>query len=198
MRRRSRRGRSRRTEPDHERHLLPRADKHAGVIAMDDDEREVALELGEREPDGLDEVALVVPLDEVRDGLGVGLGGELVAFGEEALLQLAVVLDDPVQHDRQRLGSQPVSGCAFSSVTRRASPSACARARSSTGRILRRAASGCRAARLRARRRAHPPRAARARGVVAAVLEALEPLQQQRLALPRPDVSDDPAHRGTS
>src|SRR5437763_1773561 len=31
-------------------------------------------------------------------------------------------------------------------------------------------------------------------GVVAAVLEALEPLQEERLRLTRSDVSDDPAH----
>src|SRR5215207_2791125 len=30
--------------------------------------------------------------------------------------------------------------------------------------------------------------------VVAAVLEALEPLEEERLALPRPDISDDSAH----
>ena len=70
------------------------------MVVVDHDEREVALELGEREPHGLDEIALVVALDEVRDGLGVGLGGEDVPVRGEALLQLAVVLDDPVQDDR--------------------------------------------------------------------------------------------------
>ena len=51
------------------------------MVVMDDDEREMSLELVEREPDGLDEIALVVALDQVRDGLRVGLGRERVAVG---------------------------------------------------------------------------------------------------------------------
>ena len=77
------------------------ADEEAGVIVMDDDEREVSLEVVEREPDGLDEIALVVPLDQMGDGLRVGLGRERVAVGREALLELAVVLDDAVEDDRE-------------------------------------------------------------------------------------------------
>ena len=70
------------------------------MVVVDDDEREVALELVEGRAHGLDEVAVVVLLDEVRDRLGVGLGGEVVAVGAQALAQLAVVLDDAVEHDR--------------------------------------------------------------------------------------------------
>ena len=72
-------------DPDDERHLVARADEETRVVAVDDDEGEVTFELVEREAHGLDEVALVVALDEVRDGLGVGLGGERVPVGEEAL-----------------------------------------------------------------------------------------------------------------
>ena len=68
-----------RADPDDERHLVACADEEPRMVVMDDDECEVPLELGEREPHRLDEVALVVALDEVRDGLGVGLGGERVA-----------------------------------------------------------------------------------------------------------------------
>ena len=50
------------------------------------------------------EVAGVGALDQVDDHLGVGLGAERVALGEERFLQLAVVLDDPVQHDRELVG----------------------------------------------------------------------------------------------
>ena len=35
-------------------------DEEAGMVVMDDDEREMSLEVVEREPDGLDEIALVV------------------------------------------------------------------------------------------------------------------------------------------
>ena len=79
------------------------------MVVVDDDEGEVPFELGEREPHGLDEIALVVALDEVRDGLGVGLGGERVALRAQARLQLAVVLDDAVQDDRElrRAHSRP-------------------------------------------------------------------------------------------
>ena len=79
---------------------MPRADEQARVVAVDRDEREVALELVEREPRRLDEVAVVVLLDQVRDRLGVRLGGEDVSGLAQALAQLAVVLDDAVEDDR--------------------------------------------------------------------------------------------------
>ena len=79
---------------------MPRADEKVRVVAMDDDEREVTLELGEREPNRLDEIAVVVALDQVGDGLCVRLRGEGVAVGSETRAELAVVLDDPVEHDR--------------------------------------------------------------------------------------------------
>jgi hypothetical protein len=88
-------------DADHERHaVLAGSDEEPGVIVVDGDEREVAFELGECETDGLDEVAVVEALDEVRDRLGVGLGRERVAVGDEVLRQLAIVLDDPVEDDR--------------------------------------------------------------------------------------------------
>ena len=68
---------------------------------VDRDEREVALELAVGGLDRLDEVAVVVALDQVRDDLGVGLGAEAVAVGLKLLLELAVVLDDAVQDERQ-------------------------------------------------------------------------------------------------
>ena len=61
-------------DPDDERRLVARCDEHVGVVVVDDDEGEVALELVERAPDGLGEVAVVMALDQVDDGLRVGLG----------------------------------------------------------------------------------------------------------------------------
>ena len=71
-------------DADDERAEQARADEQVGVVVVDRDEREVPLELGARLPDGLDEVAVVVVLDQVRDGLRVGLGAELVAVVLEA------------------------------------------------------------------------------------------------------------------
>ncbi len=89
------------TEPDDQRDLVASADEEARVLGVDHDEGEVPFELGERSPHGFGEIALVVALDEVRDGLGVGLRGERVTFRTQARRQLAVVLHDAVQHDRE-------------------------------------------------------------------------------------------------
>ena len=91
-------------DADDERDLVPGPHEQPRVVSVDDDEGEVPLELGECLPDGLHEVAVVVALDQVRHGLRVGLGGERVALGGKALLQLAVVLDDPVEDDRDPRG----------------------------------------------------------------------------------------------
>ncbi len=88
-------------EADDERALQPRADEQAGVVVVDDDEGEMPFELEVGAADGLHEIALVVRLDQVRHRFGVGLGGEVVALLDEALAQLPVVLDDPVEDDRQ-------------------------------------------------------------------------------------------------
>ena len=53
------------------------------------------------QPDRLDKIAFVVALDEMRHGLGVGLGREGVAVGDQAGRELPVVLDDAVQDNRQ-------------------------------------------------------------------------------------------------
>jgi hypothetical protein len=42
-----------------------------------------------------------VTLDQVRDDFGIGLGVELVSVRNERFLELAVVLHDAVQHERQ-------------------------------------------------------------------------------------------------
>jgi hypothetical protein len=86
-------------DADDERALLPRPDEQSRVVVVDDDEREVALELAVRLVHGVDEVALVVLLDEMHDDLGVGLRRERVPVGDQRVLELAVVLDDPVEDD---------------------------------------------------------------------------------------------------
>ena len=82
-----------------QRALVPRPDEQLRVLTVEDDEREVPFQLGVGGAHRGDEVALVVALDEVRDDLGVRLRRELVAFVQQRRLQLAVVLDDPVEHE---------------------------------------------------------------------------------------------------
>ncbi len=165
------RGRVRREEhlvapdPDHEWHLVACADEEARMVVMDHDEREVALELVERETHCLDEIALVVALDEVRDRLRVRLGRERVPVGREARRQLAVVLDDAVQDDRELRGSAAgermrvrLGDPAVRRPARVAEPGRRGRAVR-----CRRGPSDSRAGRRRARSRARRPRGARCR-----------------------------------
>jgi hypothetical protein len=79
---------------------VPGADELLRVVVVDDHECVVALELPIRLARRLEQVALVVALDQVDDDFGIGLGVEGVAVGLERGLQLAVVLDDAVEHDR--------------------------------------------------------------------------------------------------
>ena len=60
---------------------MARADEQFRMVAVNRDECEVALELDVRPLDGLDQVAGVSTLDEVRDDLGVRLRAEARAGG---------------------------------------------------------------------------------------------------------------------
>ena len=91
-------------EPDDERRLVANADEHVGMVVVDRDDREVALELRIDARERLREVAVVLLLEQVDDDFGVGLGGERVAGACEVVAQLHVVLDDPVEDDRQAAG----------------------------------------------------------------------------------------------
>ena len=166
------------------------------MAVVNDDERVVAFELAVGGGDGLREVAVVVPLDEVDDDLRVGLGGEDVAVGDERLLQLAEVLHDPVQDDGDAAGlaaRQRVRVLLRDAAVR--GPARVAEAGGGDGavparRLLQEAEVADRADVVEARVLAkHDPGR-----VVAAVLEALEAVQEERLAGPRPHVSDDSAH----
>ena len=174
---------------------MPGADEKVRVVAVDDDEREVALELGEREPNRVDEIALVVALDEVGDGLRVGLGGEGVALGRETRAELPVVLDDPVEHDRDASGVAAgqrvrvlLGDRSVRRPTRVPEPGRGGGAvRRPLDQVLERADG------THVREPAVLQKSDSAR-VVPAVLQALEALQEQRLRLTRSDVSDDSTH----
>ena len=77
------------------------ADEQVGMVVVDRDDREVALELRVDARERLREVAVVLLLEQVDDDFGVGLGRERVAGGDELVAQLHVVLDDPVEDDRE-------------------------------------------------------------------------------------------------
>jgi hypothetical protein len=182
-------------ESDDERALQPRTDEHPGVVVMDDDEGEVSLELAVRGPYRVGEIPVVVALDQVRDDLGIGFGCERVTLGGERFLDLAEVLDDPVEHDCD------LAAAAASERVRvlLGDATVCRPARmAEPGRRVRVVRSGGRLQELEipdgtdvvepvGLEQCEPGR------VVTAVLEPLEPVDEELLTGPAPDVSDDPA-----
>ena len=90
---------------DDQRALLARGNKRLGLVEAHRDERVVALHLGVGGAHGGGEVAGVVGGDQVRDDLGVGFRCEHPAALGEAILERHVVLDDPVDHDVDAIGA---------------------------------------------------------------------------------------------
>ena len=125
-------------EAHDEGRLAPGADRQAWVVAVDDDEREVTLEVLVGLDDGVGEIALVVSSIGVRNRLGVSLGTEGVTLRLEPFLGLAVVLHDPVGDDRQLPRPRTPSAGGRCPRPPRASPSRCGRDRSSSPGVRRR------------------------------------------------------------
>ena len=90
---------------DDQRALLARCDECLGLVEAHRDEGVVALHLRVGGPHGGGEIAGVVVGEQVCDHLGVGLGGEGATLGAQALAQGHVVLDDPVDHDVGAIGA---------------------------------------------------------------------------------------------
>ncbi len=183
-------------EPDDERRLVPDADEQVGLVVVDGDDREVALELRVDAAQRLREIAVVLLLEQVDDHLGVGLGGERVAALGQLLPQLDVVLDDPVEHDREPVGLAagermrvPLGHAAVRRPARVAEPVVRVGA-VRAGRLdeVAEVADGADVVERVVLAQRDPG------GVVAAVLEPAQSLEQKRLRLARPDVSDDSAH----
>ena len=93
--------------PDDQRHVLACPDEPADLALVHHDDRVRALELAEGGPDRVGQVALVLVrlFDEMGDRLGVGLRRQRVAARLESVAQLAEVLDDPVVDDRDVAGA---------------------------------------------------------------------------------------------
>ena len=89
-------------------HSLRAPTSKPGLVRAHRDERVVAAQLGVGAAHRLDEVAVVVVRDQVRDHLGIGLGGELGALCDQPALERDVVLDDPVDDDVDPVGGVEV------------------------------------------------------------------------------------------
>ena len=86
-------------DADDERALMAGAHEEIGMVVMDNDEGEVPFELAIDGAHGLQEIAFVGVLDQVHHHFRIRLGAEAMALSFERFLELAVVLDDSVQHD---------------------------------------------------------------------------------------------------
>ena len=91
---------------DRERRALAGADHQVFFAGEQEREREGAAQLPERGLDGLDRRLALVHLlrDQVSDHFGIGFAAELRAVLAELFAQLAEILDDAVVHDRDPLG----------------------------------------------------------------------------------------------
>ena len=191
-------------------HSLRAPTSTPGLVGAHRDERVVAAQLGVGGADRVEQAALrEVVGDQVRDHLGVGLGGERRAHVDQPALQRDVVLDDPVDDDVDAVGRVEVRvGVLLGDApVRRPARVADAGAAAAVGvrdrarcRAVARGAGVDRAAqRAQVADRAHrvDPAAVEHRdpgAVVAAVFELLEPREQQRASLSGSDVADDAAH----
>jgi hypothetical protein len=179
-----------------EGHVLARADEPVVLVAVHDREGVRALELAQGGARGVGDVALVRLLDQVRDGLGVGLRGEGVPPGLQPVAERLEVLDDPVVDHGDparavdlRMGVHVVRP-AVRGPARMGEPDR------RVGRAVR--DGGAQVAQLAGalldEEVALVVDEGDAGGVIAAVLEAAEALHEDRPGLPRPRVSDDSTH----
>jgi hypothetical protein len=90
-------------EADDQRAVATGPDDDPGAVGVHGQQREGALEAADHGAHGLGQVtqAVVLAADELGGDLGVGLGAELHALGEQLLLQGVEVLDDAVVDQRE-------------------------------------------------------------------------------------------------
>jgi hypothetical protein len=193
---------------DHERALLTGRDEDARRVGRRGHERVVAAQpVVGRAHRVVERAVAEVARDQVRDDLGVGLGGEHGAASLQLLLELEVVLDDPVDHDVHAilgvvvrmgvlLGDAAVCGPARMPDAGRGRAGGDGHA--ATGRrLLLSLHSGAEVAEVANRAHGLEPAVREhrhARGVVAAILEPLEPGQDDLPGGAMSHVPDDPAH----
>jgi len=90
-------------DPDDEGTLLARRDQRFGVIGVQGRERVMTAQVTERKAYRFSEIPGVVLFDQVGDDLGIGLRAEQMALVAQRVPELGVVLDDPVEHDVDRV-----------------------------------------------------------------------------------------------
>ena len=86
-------------ESNHQRRVEPRPDEELRVVGREHRQRVSTADALQGGADGAEEVPLVVGFDQVRNDLGVGVGGELMARCLQLGLQLGEVFDDAVVDD---------------------------------------------------------------------------------------------------
>ena len=92
---------------EEQRAAAARADDEAGMRGVDDGDAVGADNFFEGVADGFGEVAVglfIMVADEVGEDFGVGLGGELVALGDEAVFEELMVFDDAVVDEGELAG----------------------------------------------------------------------------------------------
>ena len=187
-------------EADHQRRIAPRTDDDAGAVLVHREQGERTLETGCHRAERRGEIStgcLVFAPEQDRGHFGVGLAQERVAVAEELGLQLGEVLDDAVVDDGElviigqvrvgiRVGRAAVGGPTGVADARRA-------VRHGVGfQII--AQDGELA---RALAHVHVARViddGDPGGVVAAVFQTRETLEEDLLAGASSDISDDSAH----
>ena len=184
------------SEADDDRRAVANRDDLVRIVGRDQHEREQSSQREKSPADGVFQpVALHFPLDEVRHDLRIGLRDEGVAFSNQLLLQLEIVLDDAVVDDDDLagavamrmgvlLGRPPVRGPARVAdavvAVHRAARDRCLEPRQFAG---------------AAPELDRPVADERhARRVIAAILEPPQSVDENRQHFALPDVADDSAH----
>ena len=190
-------------QSDDRRRPIARGHNLVGLVGRDDRNGEHAgqqlhgLADGFFQRDLVSVAALQVLLDQVGDDLGVGLGGEPVAFLDELLLQADVVLHDAVVDDDDLSGAVTMRMRVLLGRTSVRGPAGVADAVGAIERLqpddlFQIAQLALSAAHLQAVSVAADGDAG---GVIAAIFEAAQAINDDRYNSLVPDVSNNPAHR---
>ena len=182
---------------DRERRAFAGANHQVFFAREQKGKREGAAQLSERGLDGLDRRLALVHLlrDQVNDHFGIGFAGELRAVLAERFAQLAEILDDAVVHDRDPLGSVRMRVELGRLAVR--GPAGVADADSSGKRFAGEPLLQVLELALGAPARQRPALERRnAGGVVAAILQALERIDELARDGLTPENSNDPAQSG--